>query len=682
MALLRTNDLPVSPLPCRVFALALVVLPAEAAAQEPQAATAPDIVVLGRGLPLPPGTPAYGSVVIEHQRLVDNASGRTEDVLADVAGFQQFRRSDSRSANPSAQGVTLRALGGNASSRALVLLDGIPQADPFFGYIPFNAILPDRLSAVRVTRGGGSGAFGAGAVAGTIELVSADRADLAFVTANAAYGSRDAVTAAASVTPSVGRGFVSVSGSYERGDGFFTTPPPERVAASVPARYRDWSLALRAVTPLGGNTELQARGLLYRDARTLRFAGADSSSQAQDASIRLVHRGNWAMDALAYIQLRNFTNKVVSATRYRLVLDQRDTPSTGIGGKIELRPPVGPGHVLRIGADARLAQGRLAEEPYSAVTGLVTSRRTAGGSTLTVGAFAEDDWTVGKLVLTGGVRINRWSITDGYFREAGAAGMTLADRRFADRHGTEATGRAGALFHAGDTLLLRAAGYTGFRLPTLNELYRSFTVFPITTEANDALGVERLRGVEAGVDLTPAAGIKIGVTGFYNRLAGAIANVTLTPVLRRRENVDAITAWGVEATATARRGNFSLHASYAYADSRVRGSGPSAALDGLRPAQSPQHSASATFAWRPRRGPALSTTLRYVGRQYEDDLQTNILPPALTVDAVARFPVAEHVSIVGRAENIFDETVVTRNSGGTIDLGTPRTLWIGVRIGD
>lgn len=682
MALLRTNDLPVSPLPCRVFALALVVLPAEAAAQEPQAATAPDIVVLGRGLPLPPGTPAYGSVVIDHQRLVDNASGRTEDVLADVAGFQQFRRSDSRSANPSAQGVTLRALGGNASSRALVLLDGIPQADPFFGYIPFNAILPDRLSAVRVTRGGGSGAFGAGAVAGTIELVSADRGDLPPVTVDAAYGSRDAVTASASVTPSVGRGFVSVSGSYERGDGFFTTPPPERVAASVPARYRDWSLALRAVTPLGGNTELQARGLLYRDDRTLRFAGADSGSQAQDASIRLVHRGNWAMDALACIQLRNFTNKVVSATRYRLVLDQRDTPSTGIGGKIELRPPVGPGHVLRIGADARLAQGRLAEEPHSAVTGLVTSRRTAGGSTLTVGAFAEDDWTVGKLVLTGGVRIDRWSITDGYFREAGAAGMTLADQRFADRHGTEATGRAGALFHAGDTLLLRAAGYTGFRLPTLNELYRPFTVFPITTEANGALGVERLRGVEAGVDLTPAAGIKIGVTGFYNRLAGAIANVTLTPVLRRRENVDAITAWGVEATATARRGDFSLHASYAYADSRVRGSGPSAALDGLRPAQSPQHSASATFAWRPRRGAALSTTLRYVGRQYEDDLQADILPPALTVDAVAQFPVAEHVSIVGRAENIFDETVVTRNSGGTIDLGTPRTLWIGVRIGD
>jgi outer membrane receptor protein involved in Fe transport len=86
-------------------------------------------------------------------------------VLRGVAGFQQFRRSDSHSSNPSAQGVTLRALGGNATSRALVLLDGVPLADPFFGYIPLSAIAPETLGTVRVTRGGGSGPFGAGALA-------------------------------------------------------------------------------------------------------------------------------------------------------------------------------------------------------------------------------------------------------------------------------------------------------------------------------------------------------------------------------------------------------------------------------------------------------------------------------------------------------------------------------------
>src|SRR3546814_803606 len=109
-----------------------------------------------------------------------------------------------RAANPTAQGVTLRALGGNATSRALVLLDGVPQADPFFGYIPFNALVPDRLSVVRITRGGGAGPFGAGAVAGTIELGSATRSDLPPYEASLFAGSRDSLMASANFSPDVG----------------------------------------------------------------------------------------------------------------------------------------------------------------------------------------------------------------------------------------------------------------------------------------------------------------------------------------------------------------------------------------------------------------------------------------------------------------------------------------------
>ncbi|GGA55042.1 TonB-dependent receptor [Sphingomonas psychrolutea] len=659
--------------------IAAIVLPVPVLAQQSEPETdAPDIVVLGRPLPPPPGVPAYGSVTIERARLTGDASGRVENVLADVAGFQQFRRSDSRSANPSAQGVTLRALGGNASSRALVLLDGVPLADPFFGYIPFNALAADRLSSVRVTRGGGAGAFGAGAVAGTIELASATRRELPQVAGEAFYGSANALEAAGSISPDVGGGFVSVFGKFEQGDGFFTTPIAQRSAATVRARYRDWSGSLRAVVPIDAQTELQARGLLYRDNRTLRFAGADSSSEAEDASIRLIRRGDWAVDALAYVQARNFTNRVISATTSKLTLDQRNTPATGAGGKIELRPPVGPDHVLRLGADARIGEGVLYEDAY-AVTGLVTARRTAGGRTSTTGLFVEDDWTLGRLVLTAGLRGDRWTITDGFFREANALGTPTTDTRFGDRHGVEGTGRAGLLFLASAAVKLRAAGYTGFRVPTLNELYRPFVVFPVTTQANAALGLERLRGVEGGIDLTPARGVTLGVTAFYNRLESAIANVTIAANTRQRRNVDGIVAKGVEVTAHAARGGFSLDASYAFSDSKVRASGVSAPLNGFSPAQSPRHTASATLAWE-RHGLGASLTARYVGRQYEDDLQTDILPAATTLDAVARLPLGPHVSLIARAENVLDQAVVTRNAGGSIDLGTPRTLWIGMRF--
>lgn len=668
----------------RFYGLPLValLLPVPALAQQatPDATNPADIVVLGSGLPLPPGTPAYGSVVIDRDRLTNDASGRVEDVLADVAGLQQFRRSDSRSANPSAQGVTLRALGGNASSRALVLLDGVPLADPFFGYIPFNALVGDRFSGVRITRGGGAGAFGAGAVAGTVELASATRADLPLLAGSAFYGSYDSQNVTASLTPDLGGGFVSVSGKWERSDGYRTTPDSQRTPADSRARFEDWSGGVRAVVPVDAETEIQARGLVFRDNRTLRFKGADSSSEGQDASIRLVHRGDWAIDALAYVQARNFTNKVISATSFKLTLDQRNTPSTGLGGKIEVRPPIGADHVLRVGVDARLADGELYEDAYAA-SGAVTTRRNAGGNSSTIGAFIEDDWTIGHLVLTGGVRGDRWTLTNGFIRELSGAGATTKDNRFADRDGFEATGRVGALYHVTSAVALRAAGYTGFRLPTLNELYRPFQVFPILTQANENLGLEKLKGVEGGIDLTPAPGISIGLTGFYNRLDNAIANVTIGTNLRQRQNVDAIVAKGIEVTAGLRHGAVSLDGSYALSDSHVRASGASAALNGLIPAQSPQHAASATLAWEPKAGPSFSTTVRYVGKQYEDDLQTGVLPAATTVDAVARLPIGRHFTIVARAENLFDETVITRNAGGSMDLGTPRTLWIGVKFG-
>lgn len=657
--------------------LAVVALLAPGAAAAQAIRDDGDIVVLGRALSLPPGTPAYGTVTIDRTRLDANASGRLEDALADVAGFQQFRRSDGRSANPSAQGVTLRALGGNATSRALVLLDGVPIADPFFGSIPFAALSPDRLSAARITRGGGAGAFGGGAVAGTIELVSADRRQLPPLDAGAFYGSDRAEELTASASPTLGTGFATLSARFERGDGFYTTPPDQRVPATARARYRDWSLGLRTVAALDGETELQARGTVFGDDRTLRFAGADSASSGEDASLRVIRRGAWQIDALAYLQARDFANKVISATTYRLTLDQRRTPSIGIGGKIELRPPVGRDHVLRLGSDLRLARGQLYEDAYAA-SGTVTTRRTAGGAIDTIGLFAEDDWTLGRLVLTGGARLDRWAIRRGFLREQDAAGAATLANAYPDRTGTETNARAGAVWTAGSGVALRAAAYTGFRLPTLNELYRPFVVFPVATLANAALLPERLRGAEIGVDLTPAPGVALGATLFDNRLAGAIGNVTIGANLRERRNLAAIATHGIELTLGARRGALALDASYALGIARV--AAPGSDIDGFVPAQSPRHAASATLAWRPRHGPSLSATLRHVGRQYEDDRQTDVLPPATTVDAVAQLPLHGRLTLVARAENVFDVAVVTRNAGGSIDLGTPRRLWLGVRL--
>ncbi len=656
-------------------------IPAPLLAQGEEEPADPLIIVTGQGLPDTPASPAYGTVEIDRESVLTVPSGRIEEALADVAGFQQFRRSDSRSSNPTAQGVTLRALGGNATSRALVTLDGVPVADPFFGYVPFAALIPEQVGRIAVTRGGGSGPFGAGALAGRIAIESLAPQAQTPLAASVLANDRGGTEAASSFSAPLGRGYATGALRWDRGPGFYTAPESQRVPASVPARFDSVSGQLRAVAPLSDDLELQARVLAFDDARTLRFEGAESSASGQDYSIRVVGRGAWQVDALGYVQARNFSNIVVSSSRFVPVLDQRNTPSTGLGGKIEVRPPVGDAHTLRLGVDYRRAEGELQETPISAFTGQITARRRAGGATSDLGLFIEDDWQVGQLILTGGLRADRTTIVDGFFRETDANGAIAVDNRFADRSDWSLTWRAGALLRASPTLDLRAAAYSGLRLPTLNELYRPFVVFPVVTQANAGLANEELRGFEGGIDWRPAEGIELSLTAFDNRLENAIANVTLGANLRQRQNLPAIETRGIEAGLRATRGPIRFIASLSYSDPRIEGEGASLALDGNAPPQSPRWMAAASLAYTPSANTLVSLSLRHVGDQFEDDQESEVLPAFTTLGAYAQVPLAGKLDLVLRAENLFDEEIVTRVSGGDVDLGAPRTLWAGLRYG-
>jgi vitamin B12 transporter len=292
-------------------------------------------------------------------------------------------------------------------------------------------------------------------------------------------------------------------------------------------------------------------------------------------------------------------------------------------------------------------------------------------------------------VLTGGARLDRWTIANGRLRERIlASGVFARNEQPADRDGWEGTGRAGVAWNLGQ-VTLRTAAYLGWRLPTLNELYRPFRVGADATAANAALNPERMRGGEIGIAWQADRNFGFGITAFSNRLVRPIANVTLANgpgtfpgvgfvaaggVYRQRQNIDAIRSQGVEFDLRWRRGDWSLAASYALTDARVRSSGLAVALDGLRPAQVPRHTASATLGWS-----GLSVTTRYVAAQFEDDLNRRRLDDAFTIDAVADVPITRTLRIIARGENLFDTRVETAISGGgVIERATPRTFWLGL----
>lgn len=591
--------------------------------------------------------------------------------------------------------MTLRALGGNASSRALLVLDGVPQTDPFGGWVNWPAYDLEGLSDIRVVRGGGSVTNGPGALAGTIEMTS--RAD-AGVSGEIDVGSRDSLEARGRLGIDVGSGVLSLSGREARSDGFIPITEETRGPADKRAPYRQWSGRGRFVMPISGSSELQASLSGFHDWRTRGTDFSSDRTNGWDSSVRLVTRADWQWSALAYWQWRNLRSGTASLDAGRVtatpVLLQDSVPSHGLGASIEMRPPMPRGIELRLGADARRTAGDT-RELFNYVAGNPTRRRRAGGDSWTSGAFAEASADVNGITLSGGARIDRWQVTGGHlFEEAIATGTVLRDEHDPRRSGWLPTARGGLNAPVGRGFSLRAAAYLGWRMPTLNELFRPFRAGLDATAANPDLDPERLAGAEAGINYVQGPW-RLSATGFVNRLKDAIANVTLGKgpgtfpevgfvaaggTFRQRENVDLEKVRGVELGVQWNQGPWVVRAGASLADARMEASGAAAFLNRLRPAQTPRFAGTAAVSWE-QDGRGAELVLRRVAAQFEDDLNSRVLKGATTLDASASWPLGARLQLVARAENVTNALVMaTLNGDGSVERATPRTLWIALRL--
>ena len=97
-------------------------------------------------------TPAATTVVTSAE-LLTSGGGALDDTLRSTPGFSLFRRSSSRVANPTTQGVTLRGVSGSGASRTLVLADGVPLNDVFGSWVYWNRIPQMAVERVEVVRG-------------------------------------------------------------------------------------------------------------------------------------------------------------------------------------------------------------------------------------------------------------------------------------------------------------------------------------------------------------------------------------------------------------------------------------------------------------------------------------------------------------------------------------------------
>jgi outer membrane receptor protein involved in Fe transport len=322
-------------------------------------------------------------------------------------------------------------------------------------------------------------------------------------------------------------------------------------------------------------------------------------------------------------------------------------------------------------------------------------KRASGGTQRIAGVFAQDIIALApRLTLTFGVRFDAWRSGNGHNLETNVPSGTPTAANKAtlpDRSDTAVSPRIGAVYHLTDRINLRGSAGTGFRAPTLNELYRQFRVGTVLTLPNFDLGPERLVGGEAGIDVRASSAVTARATWFDNRMRDPVSNVTLTVsganVTQQRQNLGKTRAWGFQTDVDARIGSvWRFGAAYMFDRATVEEFAANPSLIGNFIPQVPRHRGTIDVTYADARVATIALSVQIVGRQFDDDQNVRTVPNetspglpayALTDISVSR-RIAPNVELFAGAQNLFDVEYIVGTLPTTI--GTPRLVNVGARI--
>ena len=672
-----------------------LVVPLSASAGE--STPAPEMVLITARPPDPVGNAAFSTTLLSEQQV--QISPQLDQALRQVPGLSLFRRNSSSSANPSVQGVSLRSIAGSGAGRALVTLDGVPQNDPFGGWVIWSSLPSEDIQGAEIVRGAGAGPYGAGALTGVIQLFERGGPGLTFD----GYGG-DHGQARGSAAGGVQLGTnTTLTGSamYQVTDGWVPVSDAQRGAADAPVTLRANSLSAGLATDIANGTLVVARLGYYNERRDSGVVGTHSQARGTTGSLTIAHPeqpGGLGWRAQGWFRDTDLSNSSATIGAGRATAtpsnNQYGTPATGYGGNAALRGAFDFAD-WEIGVDARVAEGE-SQELFTFTGGRFTNRRISGGKSTVAGIYAEGASRFeGGWLLTAGVRLDKWENTNGHIIQTSAiTGALTSDTRPPSSHGTLPNGRIGLRKDLGDDLYLRTSAYNGFRPASLNELYRGFRLANNFTLANSALKPEKLYGAEigAGDDVGPFTWY---LTGFWNKLSDAITNVTIAQgpgtfpiagnipaggLLIQRQNVGYIRAFGAEGEATyAFNQMFSGRAAFSYTDAEVNGGAQAPQLTGKRPLQTPRLTVTGGIIATPIDLVTVEAYLRYESTRYSDDLNTLKLPGVTTVDARVSLHVLPQLDVYAAVDNVFDQEVGSaKGADGVVTIDAPRMFRVGI----
>ncbi|MEY2491189.1 MAG: vitamin transporter [Verrucomicrobiota bacterium] len=609
----------------------------------PGASEAEEIVVSATRIDTPADEIASSVTVITDDEIARNQQRTLPDVLQTVPGLNVVQ-----TGGPGGQTSVFTR--GTNSNHTKVIIDGIDVNDPSGnGAFDFGQVLTWDLSRVEVLRGPQSSLYGSDALGGVINLETKKGNGPPTFTGTLEGGSFDTFNQAGSASGSIGRFNYAVNVSHFLADSTPVTPldllPPGRKRNDDSYENTTFSTKLGYDFTDGfgvsGVVRYTNSDLLFTGDDFSVFPSVPAAEQSEQSEEQVFTRGE------AHLSLFDGTFKNSAGLAYTYYDTETQAPDTGFG----VPPPnVSRGDRLKFNWVGTIAltknytlllgvedqNDRLINSPISAENG-----NAAGFGEL-------QTEIVHDLFVNGSVRY------DSNDRFGGKTTWRVAPVYILPKLGTK----------------LKATYGTGFKAPTLTDLFVSFPAFNFF--ANPNLRPEESEGYDVGFE-QPLFDehVRFGATYFHNDITNLIEdNATFTTLV----NVGQATTQGVEAFVSYfLTDRFEVRADYTYTEATDDDTG----LELLR---RPQHRASLTASWRPSPKFLLSTTMVYVGSQVDGNRSFSITrfrtDPYYVANLAAEYEATKYLTIFARATNLFDEHYQTPTGFERPGLG----FFAGVRV--
>lgn len=587
----------------------------------------PTIVISPTSVPTPEAQIASSVTVITAQDIERQQRRTVPDILANVPGVNVVQ-----AGGPGSQ--TSVFMRGTNANHVKVLIDGIDVSDPSnpARTFEFGHLLADDIERIEVLRGPQSGLYGSDAIGGVISIITKRGQGPAKVAATVEGGTFNTFNQAASLRGSKDKFDYAFNVIHFRAADTPVTPPellpPGR--AAIGNFYENTTASTKLGLDVSENFRLNYVGR-YTEGE-LRFTGDEflpptflgvprAIQSAQD--IKQFYTRAEAVVTGFDGRFTNFfgVNYTDSLTTNQTTPSSIPTENAGRRTKVDWRGValLMPGQTLVTGLEHEIES--------MGTTSVKADNGNSGGYAELQSEFAQ-----------------RFFITSNIRHDAN------------DRFGEATTYRiAPALLLPVTDTKLKASYGTGFKSPTLSQLFVSFPDFNFF--ANPNLRPEESTGYDVGFEQPLFDNrVRFGATYFHNDITNLITSGP-DPVrggfARTNVNIGKAETSGVEAFVTVKPIEWLwFRADYTYTDAFD-------ATTNERLLRRPRHKASFTAAWMPIEPLTLSATVLHVGEWIDGNRDFSIprlVAPGYTVVNIAGdYRLNEYTKVFARIDNLFDE---------------------------